>query len=249
MGPSNQSIEAKSPSYSANGHYHEGPDRLLSLVDPVGAAGLQLEVRIIFELHVKSVHARSGRLRVEAEQVKIRHVVRDGDEALLQLFGVAEVGEFASSELRDRFGGVGAESIAGGDEGHGGEAHRRSQLTDAVEHLLAVVAIVFGVGSVATEAAVRWAGFALIELGPFMPDSGVCAREGEAVHGGVGVADETQRFFECGVAVLIESFAEEKNGVAVIWRLLPQLRDSEGNSIEDGGAVVSGLEIVELSGG
>ena len=89
----------------------------------------------------------------------------------------------------------------------------------------------------------------MIELRLFMPDSGVRAREGEAVHGGVGVADETQRFFESGVAVLIESFAEEKNGVAVICRLLPQLRDSEGNSVEDGCAVVSGLEIVELSGG
>ena len=107
------------------------------------------------------------------------------------------------------------------------------------------MALIFGVGSITAEAAVRRARFGLIELGCFVADA-VGAGEGEAVHGGVGVADETQGFAHGSVAVLIDGFAEQEDGMAVVRGLLTKLRDGEGDSIEDGGAVVSRLEVVEL---
>ena len=55
---------------------------------------------------------------MEAEQVEIWHVINDSDEAALQVFGVAEVDEFASVSCA-MDSAVFVEPVAGGDKGHG----------------------------------------------------------------------------------------------------------------------------------
>lgn len=47
------------------------------------------------------------------------------------------------------------------------------------------------------------------------------AGEGEGIHGGIGIANEAQYFFHSRIAVLIDTLAEEKDGVAVVCGLLP----------------------------
>ena len=79
----------------------------------------------------------------KAEDVVVRNVVREGDQRGFEIFFVLEGEEAAAGEVGDGFGGFYFERAARGDEGHGGEAQWRSELADAVEDLLAVMAFVF----------------------------------------------------------------------------------------------------------
>ena len=100
----------------------------------------------------------------EAEDVVIGDVVGKFDERGFQIFFAFEGEVAAAGEVRDGFGGFVFERAASGDEGHGGEAKWWSELADAVEDLLAVVAFVLDVGAFLAEAAVRGAGIFVVEL-------------------------------------------------------------------------------------
>src|SRR5580658_3035891 len=106
---------------------------------------------------MQRVQPGRGCCRAETQYIVVGHVVRHRDEARLQILGIMEVEELASRELRDRLCGFGAQRIACGKKGHGSQPKRRSELADAVEHLLAVVPFVLGIGSIPAEAAVCWA--------------------------------------------------------------------------------------------
>src|SRR5580658_4183567 len=106
---------------------------------------------------MKRMRSGRGRCRAETQYVIVGHIVRQRDETSLQVLGIVEVKELASGELRDRFCGLGAQRVACGKKGHGSQPKRRSELADAVEHLLAVVLFVLGIGSIPAEAAVCWA--------------------------------------------------------------------------------------------
>src|SRR5580704_15828380 len=104
---------------------------------------------------MQRVQPGRGCCRAETQYIVVGHVVRHRDETRLQIPGIVEVEELASRELRDRFCGLGAQRIACGKKGHGSQPEGRSELANAVEHLLAVVPFVLGICSVAAEAAVR----------------------------------------------------------------------------------------------
>ena len=84
------------------------------------------------------------------------------------------------------------------------------------------------------------------ELAGFVFDLGLCAGEAERVDGGVGVAELVEGFGEVDVAALVEGFAEQEDGAAVRRRLLAEQVRGERHGVEDGGAVVAGLDAVEL---
>ena len=71
----------------------------------------------------------------------------------------------------------------------------------------------------------------------------------KAVDGGVGVAHQVDGFVERGFAALVDGFAEEKDCAAVTGRLLAELIDGKGYSVENGGAAVAFFEIGELACG
>lgn len=116
------------------------------VVDPVFAAGFH-GVRATSGCDLEGVDAGSWSGGAEAEDVVVRDVVRNGDECGLQVFFVVEGMRFAAGEFGDGFGGFYFERTAGGNERQRGETQRRSELADAVENLLAVVAFVFDVGA------------------------------------------------------------------------------------------------------
>src|SRR5580693_5091487 len=130
---------------------------------------------------LKRVDARSRRGGTKAEDVVIRDVVRECDQRGFQIFFVLESEVAATGEVCDCFGGFYFERAARGDEGHRGEAKRRSELADAVEDLLAVVAFVFDVGAFLAEATVRGARIFVVEFRGFVSYGGVGAVKGEAV--------------------------------------------------------------------
>ena len=113
---------------------------------------------------MQRVQPGRGRRRAETKYIVVGHVVRHRDETCLQILGIVEVKELASGKLRDGFRGIGAQRIACGKKSHGGQPKRRGKLADAVEHLLAVVPVVLGIGSIAAEAAVRRAWLAAVKL-------------------------------------------------------------------------------------
>lgn len=82
-----------------------------------------------------------------------------------------------------------------------------------------------------------------------MRDGGAGAGESETIHDGVRIADEAQRFIECGGAALIERFAEQKDGAAVVWRRGSQLGNRECESVQDSCSLIAGPQVVELDGG
>jgi hypothetical protein len=125
------------------------------VVDPVFASGGYHQLRTTLGLHMQRVQSGRGRCRAETKCIVVGHVVRHRDETCLQILGIVEVKELAAGELRDRFCGLGAQRIACGKKGHGSQPKRRSELADAVEHLLAVVPFVLGIGSIPAEAAMR----------------------------------------------------------------------------------------------
>src|ERR1019366_9027634 len=122
--------------------------------NPVFASGVYEQLRTALRLHMQRMQAGRGRCRAETQYIVVGHVVRQRDETCLQIPSIVEVKELASGELRDGFCGLGAQRITCGKKGHGGQPKRRSKLTDAVEHLLAVVPFVLGIGSLAAETAV-----------------------------------------------------------------------------------------------
>lgn len=81
-----------------------------------------------------------------------------------------------------------------------------------------------------------------------MRDAGTGAGESKAVHDGVGVADEAQGLIERGRAALIDGFAEQEDGAAVVRRGGLQLGDCECESIEDRCFLIARLQVVELGG-
>src|SRR5579863_657148 len=124
------------------------------VVNPVLAAGVQQQKRTPLSLHAQRMQPGRRRRRAETQYIVVGHVVRDRDETRLQILGIVEVKELASGELRDGFRSLGAQRIACGKKSHRSEPKRRSKLANAVEHLLAVVPFVLGIGSIAAEAAV-----------------------------------------------------------------------------------------------
>src|SRR5580704_8076435 len=106
---------------------------------------------------MQRVQAGRKRCRTETQNIVVRHIVRYRDETSLEILDVVEVKKLASCELRDGFRGIAPQSIARHKKSHGCQPKRWSKLADAVEHLLRIVAFVFGIGSVAAETAVRGA--------------------------------------------------------------------------------------------
>lgn len=82
-----------------------------------------------------------------------------------------------------------------------------------------------------------------------MFEGGICAGEGKAVDGGVGVAHQVDGIVERGFAALIDGFAEKQNGAAIAGRLLAELIDGERDGVENGGAAVPFFEIGDSAGG
>ena len=91
----------------------------------------------------------------EAEHIVVRHVVRNRNQIRLQILGIVKAKELAPGQLRDRFGGLVAQRTPRSQKGHCSQPQRRSQLADAVEHLLVVMAFIFGIGALAAEASMR----------------------------------------------------------------------------------------------
>src|ERR1700689_4913298 len=107
-----------------------------------------------------------GRRRswAETHQIVVRYVIRQRDETCPQTLSIVEVMELASGKLRYGIRGIGAQRVACGNKGHGGQSKRRGELADAGEHLLVVVPVVLGIGSLSTETAMRGTWFAAIQL-------------------------------------------------------------------------------------
>src|SRR5581483_1809630 len=176
------------------------------------------------------------------------------EEIAAERLGVFEAEVFAAAETRAGFRDIFAEPVAGGDLGHAGEAQGRKEFGEAVEVLLAAAfgSVRRSVG-IAAEAAVlrsrrKWRCSSVSELVRFVFDLGLCAGKAERINRGVGVAELVERFGEVDVAALVEGFAEQEDGAAILRRLLAQEVGGEGHGIEDGGAVVAGLDAVELGG-
>src|SRR4029077_15817492 len=146
-------------------------------------------------------------------------------------------------------GGVFAERAARGEKGHGNEAKGRSKLADAIENLLAIVTFVFGIGAILAKAAVPRARILAAELGGFVRDRRTGAGKGEAVNRRIGVTDEPQRVVQRGLTSLVNRFAKQQDGAAVVWRLRPQLFDGKSDGIQDCRAVVAFGESRERASG
>lgn len=132
------------------------------VVNPVFAAGGQHQLAGALGFDMQGVQAGRRRCGTESDYIIVGYIVRQRDQAVLQTLGIVEVMELAPGKLRHGFRGVGAQCVARGKKSHGGQSKRRSQLADAVEHLLVVVAVVLGIGPLSTKAALRRTGFAVI---------------------------------------------------------------------------------------
>jgi len=137
---------------------HEGslPALLAGIaIDPILASRLDRQLGRIFDLQPdlqpQRVHAGRQRCRTKAQHIAVWHVVRYPDKTRAQILGVVKVKVLAAGELCDRFRGIGPQRIARGKKSHRGQPKRRRELADAVEHLLAVMAVVLGIGPLAAE--------------------------------------------------------------------------------------------------
>jgi hypothetical protein len=74
---------------------------------------------------------------------------------------------------------------------------------------------------------------------------GFSGGETDAVDDGVGVADGAESVFEWEVAAAVESLADEKDGSAVVRRLVAEEVDGEAKGVEDGGSVVAEADVVD----
>src|ERR1035438_1400145 len=110
---------------------------------------------MILDFEMQRVRAWRGRSWAETQNVVLQHVVRYRDESLPQVVRFAGMKELTAGELRERSRRVGAQSVARREIRHLGKAQRRSEKAETVEHLPAVIAVIFGVGPFVAETAVR----------------------------------------------------------------------------------------------
>jgi hypothetical protein len=154
------------------------------------------------------MEAGRGRGWAKTQHIVIGQIVRQANQTGFQIFGIMEMEKFSPSQLRDGFRSLGMQRAARRQKRHGSQTKRRRQLADAVEHLLAVVAIVFGVSSLTAEAAVRRARSVVGELPGLMRNRCVRTGKAEALHRGIGIADQPQRFVQIRLASLVNGFAK-----------------------------------------
>src|ERR1700745_985294 len=105
---------------------------------------------------MEAVQAGRGSWRRKTQNIIVRYIIRQRNQARLDVLGVLEAVEFATGELRQRLSGVRAQTVSSGEKGHGGQSKRRSKLADAVEYLLAVMTVILRVGLRTTETPMRW---------------------------------------------------------------------------------------------
>ena len=113
---------------------------------------------------------------------------------------------------RNRLRRVLLQPIARCQKRHRRQPQRRSQLADAVQHLLAVVPIIFRIRSLAAEAPVRRP--RLIRRSNFDASCATArlrARKPETVHRNIRVADQPQRLIQRRLAALVARLAQQQN--------------------------------------
>src|ERR1700739_4593924 len=110
---------------------------------------------MILDFEMQRVRAWRGRSWAETQNIVLQHVVRCRDESLPQFVCFALTKELAACELGERSRRVGAQSVTCREVCHLGKAQRRSEKGETVEHLTAVMALIFGVCPFAAETAVR----------------------------------------------------------------------------------------------
>src|SRR5579871_6337692 len=145
---------------------------------------------------------------MKTEHVKVRHIVRDRDEACLQILGIVEVEKLAARELRNRFRRICTQRTARRQKSHGRQPKGRRKLADAVQHLLAVMPFVLGIRSFPAEATMCRARLRIVELRSLMTDRRTCAGKTKTVQGGVRIADQSKRVGCSGHAALVDRFAK-----------------------------------------
>src|SRR5438046_10275222 len=96
-------------------------------------------VSVVFDGERKCMEAGGVVRRGEAENVVVGNVIGQRDQAGLEIFGIVKARKPSSRKLGQRLGSVGTQTVASREKGHGRETKRRSELADAVEHVLAVV--------------------------------------------------------------------------------------------------------------
>ena len=89
------------------------------VVDPVFAAGADVEGAAVGGADLESVDAGSWSRGAEAEDVVVGDVVGEFDQRGFQIFFVFEGEEAATGEIGDGFGGFYFERAARSDESHG----------------------------------------------------------------------------------------------------------------------------------
>lgn len=192
------------------------------------------------------------RLRTEGENVTIRDIVADGEEVAAKSLRIFEAEVLATAEAGGSLGYVLVQAVARGELDHASEAKRREEFCEAVEVLLAATfsGVRWRVGIAAKAAVIgagrKWWASRVSEFVCFVFDLGLCAVESECVDGGVGVAELVECFGKVDVAALVEGFAEEQNGAAVVRRLFAEKVCREGQGVEYRSAVVAGLDAIEL---
>lgn len=93
-------------------------------------------MRSVFNRQLEHMHAWNGICWLEAEHIKIGHIMRRPDEISFKLCGILEPEELSARELGEGVRSFNTETVMNGEKRHCDQTQWRNQHTNAIEYLL-----------------------------------------------------------------------------------------------------------------
>src|SRR5579864_554252 len=115
-------------------------------IHPISLARVYFVLWSIFDLQLQRMETRVQRLRTEAQEIIVRHIVGDGDQVLRERFCVFEGKVLATGKLRHGLRHIALEAIFCGEERNPRQPQWWKQITSTIQRLRGAIAMRIRVG-------------------------------------------------------------------------------------------------------